>query len=440
MHGQNDYTKKPFALIGCTVQVHVKPANRRTWDTHTEARYNLDTSMEHHRCFKIYVTKTRATRVSDTVLFKHQYITNPSVSPESLVVAAAQQLTTALKGKIMAGNEIAEALKKVSELFTKIAEAKVAVAKAKDQRNRLPTHPKARQAIPLPRVAEQIPRVEMAIPRVDETPKADCRVVQIVTNPTTPRFDAQSPVMPSQSRPPQLDAQSPTAQPNYILQDEDKDVVPLRGYNTRSQTMKIFQEAMSACVDISKPTYVVSQDLGLLNYSKNKKPVFEISAKQLSSRRIPKTWFCEMANSILGEKGELLEYRHLISNPETKAVWAHSYGNEIGRLAQGMLGQNTGTNTIYFIRWDQVPHNRMKDTTYDLITCLVRPEKIDEPKRTRLVAGGDRVHYPGNVGTETSDLLTVKLLINSIISTPGAKFMAMDINDFYLNTPMARYE
>ena len=86
---------------------------------------------------------------------------------------------------------------------------------------------------------------------------------------------------------------------------------------------------MSACVDISKPTYVVSQDLGLLNYSKNKKPVFEISAKQLSSRRIPMTWFCEMANSILGEKGKLLEYRHLISNPETKAVWAHSYGNEI---------------------------------------------------------------------------------------------------------------
>jgi len=86
---------------------------------------------------------------------------------------------------------------------------------------------------------------------------------------------------------------------------------------------------MLACIDISKPTYVVTQDLGLLNYSENKKPVFEILAKQLSSLRIPMTWFCEMANSVLGEKGELLEYRHLISNPKTKAVWAHSCGNEI---------------------------------------------------------------------------------------------------------------
>jgi len=32
--------------------------------------------------------------------FKHQYITNPEISPESLVVVAAQQLTVALKGSI----------------------------------------------------------------------------------------------------------------------------------------------------------------------------------------------------------------------------------------------------------------------------------------------------------------------------------------------------
>jgi hypothetical protein len=80
----------------------------------------------------------------------------------------------------------------------------------------------------------------------------------------------------------------------------------------------------------------------MLNYTETRKPVFEIAAKQLSSHRIPMTWLCEMANFVLGEKGEHLEYRHLISNPKTKAVWAHSYGNEIGCLAQGMPGQNKG--------------------------------------------------------------------------------------------------
>jgi hypothetical protein len=69
--------------------------------------------------------------------------------------------------------------------------------------------------------------------------------------------------------------------------------------------------------------------------------------------------------------------------------------------------------------------------TYGLITCLVQPEKLDEPNRTRLVTRGDRVHYPGNAGTPTTNLLTLKILINSIISTAGAKFMTMDIKDFY---------
>ncbi len=203
------------------------------------------------------------------------------------------------------------------------------------------------------------------------------------------------------------------------------------------------QEAMSACVDIYCPEYILSEDLGLLNYILNPtKPtaIFTVTPHQMSTRRLPMAWFSEMANSVIGEGGKLLEYKHLITNTKTQAKWTHSYGNEIGRLAQGMPGCNTGTNTIIFIKKDQVPKARAKDVTYGLITCLVRPEKINEPNRTRLVMGGDRAHYPGDAGTPTANLLTVKILINSIISTTGTKFMTIDIKDFYLNTPMARYK
>jgi len=117
-HGNYDYTRKPFAPIGYAIQTHVKPDDRLSWDTRSEPGFNLDTSMEHHCCFQVYVTRMRATRISDTVFFKHQYITNPAISPESHVVAAAQQLATALKGNIPAGNKTAEALTKVSKLFT----------------------------------------------------------------------------------------------------------------------------------------------------------------------------------------------------------------------------------------------------------------------------------------------------------------------------------
>ena len=41
-----------------------------------------------------------------------------------------------------------------------------------------------------------------------------------------------------------------------------------------------------------------------------------------------------------------------------------------------------------------------------------------------------------NCGTPTANLLSVKLLFNSIISTPGTRFKGLDLNNFYLNIPM----
>ncbi len=170
------------------------------------------------------------------------------------------------------------------------------------------------------------------------------------------------------------------------------------------------------------------------------KPAFEISVAKLATRKFLLIWFFKIANSILGKQGKLLKYQHLIDNPKTQATWTHYYGNELGWLVQGMPGRVKGMDTIFFIPKDKVPRARMKDVRYGLITCSIRPKKTEEPNRTRLVAGGDRVHYPFDAGTPTANLLTIKLLINSVISTPGARFFTMDIKNFCLCTPMSRYE
>ena len=71
--------------------------------------------------------------------------------------------------------------------------------------------------------------------------------------------------------------------------------------------------------------------------------------------------------------------------------------------------------------------------------CNVRPQK-EEVFRTRLTVNGSRIKIDMDCGTPTASLLTVKMLLNSVISTRGAKFMTIDIKDFYLNTPMERPE
>ena len=104
-----------------------------------------------------------------------------------------------------------------------------------------------------------------------------------------------------------------------------------------------------------------------------------------------------------------------------------------------MGGQIKGTNTIKFIYKRQVPQEWFKDVMYGEFVCTECPEK-KEKNRTRFTIGGDRINYPGKVATSTADLLVTKILFKSTISTPGAKFMTMDISNFYLNSPLLRPE
>ncbi len=290
------------------------------------------------------------------------------------MVAAAQQLVTALQGNIPAGNKTAEALTRVNKLFTKIASAKKEVAKAKEQRNRLRAKPLARITTHLPRMAVPPPRVDVPVTRVTKATQADCCIAQTVASMSVTPPVVQAPATRSFSRSLQVNVQPSAAQPNYISQDEeDNNPLPER-QTTRSAAWSIMQEAMLACVDIYPPEYTVSEDLGLLSYTLNPtKPMakFTVMPQQMSMRCLPMAWFCEMANSVIGEGRELLEYKQLIANLKTRAKWTHSYGNKIDCLAQGMPGHSTGTNTIIFIRKDQVPKARAKDVTYGLITCLV---------------------------------------------------------------------
>ena len=58
----------------------------------------------------------------------------------------------------------------------------------------------------------------------------------------------------------------------------------------------------------------------------------------------------------------------------------------------------------------------------------------------RITVGGNLIDYPGELTTRTADLTTTKLLWNSVISTPGARYSTVDIKSFYLETPLDRFE
>jgi hypothetical protein len=157
------------------------------------------------------------------------------------------------------------------------------------------------------------------------------------------------------------------------------------------------------------------------------------TANQAVGCRFPLQFLCDLAYSVLNNKtGNLLEYHHLMKHPKYTDAWLKSFRTEIQCLV-------TTTETIFFKSKEEVPTDCRKDITYGRSVCTYRSEEID-PYHTRTTMGDNLINYPDDCGTSTADLLTVKLLLNSFIYTDNAKFMTVDIKDFYLMTPMKRYE
>ena len=133
------------------------------------------------------------------------------------------------------------------------------------------------------------------------------------------------------------------------------------------------------------------------------------------------------------DTGALAEYPELLNSSEGKE-WDHANCLEFGRLVRGYKPySNSGMEAMTFIPYSEIPYDRRKDVTYFRLVTADRPFKA-ETKRCRGTVGGDKINYPFEVNSKTAELPTVKMLFNSVVSTPGAKFMGMDIKDFFLTT------
>jgi hypothetical protein len=143
------------------------------------------------------------------------------------------------------------------------------------------------------------------------------------------------------------------------------------------------------------------------------------------------------ANSVIHPvTGKEMKYSALMKDFRLQPLWARGFGNECGRLFQG-IRDIPGTDTFFFIELKSIPNDR--NITYGKIVCDYKPHK-QEKERVRLTVGGDILDYSGDVATSTADITTFKILINSTLSTKYAAMMMMDIKNYYLGTPLPRFE
>ena len=98
LYGPHDYNAALSVPIVIETLVHDKPKRRIQFADNCSKGYFLGAAFEHYRSWIMWMKDTMETKIPATVFHKHEYITNPGVTPEYQVIAAAGKLADNLKG------------------------------------------------------------------------------------------------------------------------------------------------------------------------------------------------------------------------------------------------------------------------------------------------------------------------------------------------------
>jgi hypothetical protein len=100
-----------------------------------------------------------------------------------------------------------------------------------------------------------------------------------------------------------------------------------------------------------------------------------------------------------------------------------------------------GTNAMFVMSHNEIAHAKAanKFLTYGNPVIDYRPQK-EFPHLIQIMAGSNLINYNAGASVCTADLDTTKLHWNSVISTKHAKYMCLDIKNFYLMAVLEYYE
>jgi hypothetical protein len=337
--------------------------------------------MHHYRCQNFYISATASERIVDTLeFFPHNY-QMPQLSSTDRLIMAANDMSNALQHPhpevpfTHIGYDTISALTALAEIF-----------KLKFEKNHIPII-----RAPPAQVTQQIcpakssnPILTSPVPPPHQTRSQTTIHSRAKTNaPLLPRVVTP---MSGQPSPPMVPRRSQNLAPRYLSQDD------FCGMESSHMAIALENNRWSQA-------------------HQSNAVVHPITRKEM-------------------------EYTALMKDPRLQPLWKRGFGNECGRLFQG-IQDIPGTDTCFFITLPNIP--KYRKITYCKIVCDYKPHKT-EKERVRLTVGGDKLDNSGKVATSTADITTFKILISSTLSTEDAAMMMVDIKNYYLGTPLPRFE
>ena len=418
--------------------------SRGTWGTHCVPAFYLGPAMDAYRCHKVYVPSTRAERTTDSLAWLPAPFRLPGSEPLEIVAAAIRDLILALN----AANTFTPALQtRVNTLLPQLSQQLLDL-----QEIFSPTPTDAPIAeITNPAPLQRVPPTEnvQAAPlqRVPPTENVQAAPLQRVPSPTpapTTTVPAQRvpAIHPAAAAPP-----APTAIPPPIPgQPSIRD----RKRYRRKPTHHPKPQPANAQPTLATPTIPAAPPAGrerkpnpryasvntLIFEKESGAPFHQAFPVQSASQVghppvIPIV--CAVTQSLKTPSdtpaNSVLPSLTVLRRGPDGHLWDKAHNTAIRKLIEE-------TKTMKFIPW-----NHTKKPKYYKPVCKIKVDDAGNPyQHVRGTVADTHSTYDGPTSAQTASMATVKILLNSVVSTPGAKFCTADIKDYYLASPMDKPE
>jgi hypothetical protein len=319
-HGLVDYNKTAFAPPGCKIIAHEKPGKRSTWAPHGQHGYSLGPAMHHYRCQNVYISATANERIVETLeFFPHNY-QMPQLSSTDRLIMEANDMSNALKRPhpevpfAQVGDDTISALPALAEIF-----------KHKFQKVHIPDLPAAPAKVTQRTCLAESSNPSLASPKPPPLQTRSQTTIHASDTTNAPLLPRVVTPMTSQPSPPRVPSRSQNLSPRNLSQYD------VCGMDTAHMAIALGNHHWS-------------------QQNQSNAVVHPITGKEM-------------------------EYMALMKDPRLQPLWKRGFGNEVGRLFQG-IRDIPGIDTCFFIKLTNTPKDRQ--ITYGKIVCDYKPHKKEK--------------------------------------------------------------
>lgn len=389
MHGEAfDIDKHPMAPVGTLVITHAPPEKRQPFAPHGTAAYYVGPAITSYRCFEVWVSITKRIRTTNTVSWHPKGFSMPYSTSEEILTEAFNNLSNAIKMVHIPKNENNKNLSELGHRLT-------------DNMKELFQHISGDRQEEGPTIDSQTSPLQHPFVLIHKTKKTKDDDIETTANASIERVEI-----------------TPTEPSERVPAEETRTKSKSSGAAKRSKKKGKIVAWSRLTLQYIEDAKAVGSDEALTRYKENLKALpTKLFDPQQSKKR---------DNSFVHPPAPL-NFEKCKQTPAAKHWWQAS-DEEWVRLAELY-------KTIQFIKFNQKPTDK-KAMYYN-----PRPsQKVNEDGtlayRIRGTVGGNLQEYEGITAAHTAGMEAVKILLNSTISTPGAKFCTMDLSNFYLNSTL----